>query len=401
MEIARVLNLQSSVSNLSPMRIAMVGPFGLHPNKTMASRALGLARPFTQQGHAVKLFMPPWQTPEEADKSWQVDGVELRYVPLRGGVLGISRQLVREVLAWQPDVVHCFKPKAYSGLVAWWLWQFHRSRLRLIMDTDDWEGWGGWNELAPYTPLQKRFFAWQEQWGMRHCHALTVASRALQTIAWGMGLPPEKVSYIPNGPGISLEKSPPHPRTPAPPTILIYSRLFEFDTGRLVEILRGVLTAVPQLRILMVGAGLYEADAATFRQQAEAAGIWQAIDDAGWVEVEALPALLSQADVGLYLMEDTLLNRTKCPVKLADMLAVGVPVVAEAVGQVAEYVVNGRTGLTFPTGDIPGIAAALIAILQNPAQQAQLSAKAKTHIAENFSWERLAARLLSVYRANV
>ncbi|MCA9920362.1 MAG: glycosyltransferase, partial [Anaerolineales bacterium] len=277
-------------------------------------------------------------------------------------------------------------------------WQFHRSKLRLIIDTDDWEGWGGWNELAPYSPLQKRFFAWQEQWGMRHCHALTVASRALQTLAWGLGLPPERVVYVPNGPGIS----PLHPFTPSPslqtqPTLLVYSRLFEFDTGRLVAILRGVQTAVPNLRILMVGAGLYEADAANFRQQAEVAGIWQAIEDAGWVALEALPALLAQAHVGIYLMEDTLLNRTKCPVKLADMLAVGVPVVAEAVGQVGEYVVNGRSGTTFPTGDTTNITNELIHILQNTELQSTLSDGAKSHIEENFSWETLADRLLSAY----
>ena len=98
------------------------------------------------------------------------------------------------------------------------------------------------------------------------------------------------------------------------------------------------------------------------------------------------------------LMEDTLLNRTKCPVKLADMLAVGVPVVAEAVGQVTEYVVSGRTGTTFPTGDITGITQELIHILQNPERQAQLSAGAKAHIAANFSWEHLAARLLPIYK---
>ena len=383
------------------MYIAMVGPFGLHPNKTMASRALGLARPFTQQGHTVKIFMPPWQTPKEADKSWEVDGVEMRYVPLNGGVLGITRRLVRELLAWQPDVVHCFKPKAYSGLVAWWLWQFCRSRLRLIVDTDDWEGWGGWNELAPYTPLQKRFFAWQEQWGMRHCHALTVASRALETIAWGMGLPPEQVVYVPNGPGVQYSVSGDPYSVSRQPTVLVYSRLFEFDVARLVAILRGVVTAVPQLRILMVGAGLYEADAASFRQQAKAAGILEAIEDTGWVEPDKLPELLAQAHVGIYLMEDTLLNRTKCPVKLADMLAVGVPVVSEAVGQVTEYVVNGRTGSTFPTGEITSITQELIHILQNPDRQAALSAGAKAHIATHFSWDQLVTRLLPIYQASL
>jgi len=399
LEIARVL-LSGLQSPISPqMRIAMVGPFGLHPNKTMASRALGLARPFIRQGHAVKIFMPPWQTPEEADKSWQVDDVEMRYVPLRGGVLGITRRLVREVLDWQPDVVHCFKPKAYSGLVAWWLWQFHRTRLCLIMDTDDWEGWGGWNELAPYSLRQKRFFAWQEQWGMRHCHALTVASRALQTLAWGMGLPPERVVYVPNGPGIRYSVNGERYAVSERPTVLVYSRLFEFDTERLVEILQEVQTAVPQVRILMVGAGLFEADAANFRQQAEASGIWPAIEDAGWVEPEALPVLLAQAHVGIYLMEDTLLNRTKCPVKLADMLAVGVPVVAEAGGQGTEYVVNGRSGSTFPTGDVAGITHELIDLLQNPVRQARLADGAKAHIAEHFRWEHLAERLLPIYNS--
>ncbi|MCP4420039.1 MAG: glycosyltransferase family 4 protein [Chloroflexi bacterium] len=384
------------------MRIAMVGPFGLHPNKTMASRALGLARPLVQQGHTVTLFMPPWQTPDEADKQWQVDGVGIRYVSLGGGVLGITRRLLSEVLAWQPDVVHCFKPKAYSGLVAWWLWHFHRYRLRLIVDSDDWEGWGGWNELASYTPLQKRFFAWQEQWGMRHCHALTVASRALQTLAWGMGLPLQRVVYLPNGSGIQNSGGNEHSsvisnQLAMEPTVLVYSRLFEFDTERLVAILRGVKTAVPNLHILMVGAGLFEADAADFRQQAAAVGIMDAIEDTGWVELEKLPALLARANVGIYLMEDTLLNRTKCPVKLADMLAAGVPVVAEAVGQVAEYVVNGRSGILLPSGDIIGIINEIVTLLQNNERQTQLSVGAKAHIANHFNWDILSTRLLQIY----
>ena len=138
------------------MRIAMVGPFGLHPKQTMRSRALGLARPLVARGHTVRLLMPPWDTPAESDRTWTEDGVELRYIPLRGGTAGITRQLIRETLTWQPDVVHGFKPKAYSGLVAEWLWRFHRRRIRLIMDTDDWEGAGGWNDIAPYTPWQDR-----------------------------------------------------------------------------------------------------------------------------------------------------------------------------------------------------------------------------------------------------
>ncbi|MCA9995111.1 MAG: glycosyltransferase family 4 protein [Anaerolineales bacterium] len=389
------------------MRIAMIGPFGLHPNKTMESRALGLARPLVANGHTVRLIMPPWHTPNEADKTWEVDGVEMRYVPLRGGTLGITRQMVAELLAWQPDVVHCFKPKAYSGLVAWWLWHTHRQRLRLFVDSDDWEGWGGWNDLAPYSPLQKRFFAWQEQWGMRHCHGLTVASRTLQSLAWGAGVPPERVVYLPNGAGIQTfaglsKTSEIAQKLGQRPVLLLYSRLFEFDTARLVAILRGVQTAVPDLAILTVGAGLYAADAAAFREQVTAVNLQDAFVEAGWVDVAELPGLLACADVAVYLMDDTLLNRTKCPVKLADMVAVGLPVVAEAVGQVPEYVVHNHNGRLRSSGDVTGLTADLVALLQQKEERERLGENGRLHYQTHFAWEQLAQRLERLYRrANV
>jgi len=391
------------------MRIAMVGPFGLHPNQTMHIRALSPAKVLTRRGHEVSLFMPPWQTPAESDRRWQEDGVAIRYQSLRGGVAAIARRLVEEVLAWRPDVVHCFKPKAYSGLVAWWLWHAHRHRLRLVVDTDDWEGWGGWNELAAYTPLQKWFFAWQEQWGLDHCHALTVASRTLQSLAWSRGIPPERVFYVPNGPGIgsvnseqlavNSERKRRELRLAGRPVVLLYSRLFEFDTGRLIAVLRGVKRAVPGVAVLMVGAGLYEADAAGFQRQLAAAGLGAAVVNVGWVDLAALPVLLAAADVGIYLMDDTLLNRTKCPVKLVDMLNVGLPVVAEAVGQVPEYVVPGRTGLLRSSGDVAGLTADLVHLLQDAGERAKLAAGAKAHVAEHFSWPKLARIFERAYGA--
>ena len=379
------------------MKIAMVGPFGLHPNQTMRSRALKLAKQLATQGHNVTIFMPPWQTPDEADKTWQEDGVTLRYVPLKGGTIGIAGRLVKDVLAFQPDVVHCFKPKAYSGLVAWWLWQFHRHKLRIVMDTDDWEGWGGWNDKGNYSTIQKHFFAWQEKRGMTHCHALTVASRALQSIAWSIGIARDDVIYVPNGPGIDYRSGLSLHAADAPPTVLIYSRLFEFEPERLVTILRGVKTAVPDTKFLFVGAGLFAADASQLQQQLQDADLLTAVTDVGWVEPENLPETLCQGDVGIYLMEDNLLNRTKCPVKLADQLALGIPMVGEDVGQVREYVVNGRTGILCPSGDNDAVTEALVQLLQNRDQRQEMAQNASTHIQENFSWEKLAQRLAVQY----
>ncbi len=388
------------------MRIAMIGPFGFHPNKTMRSRALRLAQALHARGHAAALFMPPWQTPAAANRRWEEEGVLVRNVPLRGGTPGITRRLVREALAWEPDVVHCFKPKAYSGLVAWWLWQFQRWRVRLVMDSDDWEGWGGWNDRGAYTAVQKQFFAWQERYGMTHNHALTVASRELETRALAMGLPRARVVYVPNGPGIAVDAPVAAARRAqkrselgigAGPVVLLYSRLFEYDTQRLVAVLAAVNAAVANLTILSVGAGLFAEEAAQLRAQLDTAGLLDAVVDVGWVDEAELPLLLSLADVGLYLMDDTLLNRAKCPVKLADMAGMGVPVVGEAVGQVPEYVLPGETGLLRPSGDVVGLAADVVALLTDPDRRARLGSHGREHIQRHFTWPVLADALSAAY----
>jgi glycosyltransferase involved in cell wall biosynthesis len=384
----------------------MVGPFGLHPNKTMSSRAFGLARPLVKKGHEVCLFMPPWHTPQEADRHWQQEGVKFRYIPLAGGVIRITRRLLEETLDWQPDIVHCFKPKAYSGLVAWWIWSFHRKRLRLIVDSDDWEGWGGWNERAPYSPLQQRFFSWQESWGMSHCHQLTVASKALQSIAWSHGIGKKNVTYLPNGTGLPEIQRPTGSEitarrrelgTEGRPVLLLYSRLFEFETSRLVKILAGVKAAIPDLAILSIGTSLFEEDAVQLENELAGSPVLPAILDLGWTEPEELPLLLSSADVALYLMDDTLLNRTKCPVKLADLIACGVPVVAEAVGQVPEYVINNRNGQLCPPNDIYALIDSTISLLENESHRLRMADDARIHYRENFSWDLLAERLDQAY----
>ena len=245
---------------------------------------------------------------------------------------------------------------------------------------------------------------------MAHCHALTVASRELETMALAHAIPPENIHYLPNGAGIktgtrmNTDKKEENQCSSAKsvssnkkPTLLLYSRLFEFDTARLVAVLAGVKTAVPDLTILAIGTGLYDEQNAIFREQLAAAGLQDSIRDVGWVELEALPALLAQADAGLYLMDDSLLNRTKCPVKLADMIAVGLPVVGENIGQVGAYVRDGVTGLLCESGDVDGVITAVVHLLQNPSKRRQFGIAAREHYQNHFQWSLLAAQLESAY----
>lgn len=422
----------------------MLGPFGLHPKGTMRARALPAARALARRGHRVTLIMPPWQTPEDAGREWpdRVPGVDLVYADLQGlrlplaGHILLAARMARRARALRPDVLHVFKPKAYGALAAellGWLRPLSGGREgpALVVDTDDWEGAGGWNELEPYSPLQRRFFAWQERRMLRAADAVTVASRALETLAWSLGVAPERTRYLPNGveteaawgpggvggptagedPGfpsdpqagaststaaaVSPQPSPAHPARP--PTILLYTRFFDFPLARPLDLLARLRDVRPDLRLLVLGQGLFGEERA-FAEAARARGLAGAVELRGWVEPAALPAALREADLAIAPFADTLVNRCRSSAKLLELLDAGLPVVAEDVGQSREVIQDGRSGRLVPAGDLEAFAAAVLALLDDPAAAAALGRAGQARVRAIFAWARQAETLEAVYR---
>jgi glycosyltransferase involved in cell wall biosynthesis len=386
------------------MRIAFIGPFGMEPKSTMRVRALPLASSLAKRGHQMALFLPPFHTPEAAGRRWQENGVTIENVSLnRWPLLGYgitAWRLVQRAIAWRPSIIHCFKPKGYSGLALWFLWWWQtlsHQKVRLVLDSDDWEGWGGWNELEPYPGWQKRFFARQEKWGMTHADLITVASRALETIVWSLGTPPSRVTYLPNGADRLPDSPVPQPPATSCPTILLYTRFFEFDVRRVVTLLQQVRERVQTAQLLVVGKGLF-GEETQLMEEVAAAGLQGAVEYVGWVSAEQLPGYFAAAHCAIYPFSDTLINRTKCAVKLKDMLAAGVPVVAEAVGQNQEYIQHGRSGLLVHPGDEAGFASAVVRLLRDEGLRATLAAGARRRIATEFTWDHLAVRVEQAYQ---
>jgi len=418
------------------LNAVIVGPFGMRPRSTMRVRALPMAKALAARGHRVTMLLPPWQNPEDAGQRWEEDGVVVESIRLSPQVTGLLQgfsalRLARRALALRPDVVHLFKPKAYSGLTHSLLALLPRGRRpRLVVDTDDWEGPGGWNELGDYTSLQRRFFARQERWGLTHADAVTVASRTLESLVWAMGVPRSRVFYVPNGVGEDLgvsvgnkivDQKPGGSSDPASANwILLYTRFFEFPVSRVIDVLGRVRERVPGARLLVVGEGLFGEEEDLFRLAAQSgltvskppaedgqsppalrASILRSSSDiayVGWVASDELPFYFSQAAVAIYPFEDTLINRTKCAVKLRDLLAAGVPVVAEAVGQNQEYIRDGQTGLLVKPGDVATFGDAVARVLQTPALRDRLGQAAARDIRERFAWEKLVGVVEEAYR---
>jgi glycosyltransferase involved in cell wall biosynthesis len=392
------------------MRIAMIGPFGLTPRMTMRARAFQLARQLVARGHQATIVMPPWHTPELAGRTWHEDGVELRYVKLHPAspILSaplVGRRLVSQALALEPDVLHLFKPIGYAGMAARALYcrnKLSKRKIPLVVDQDDWEGRGGWSERGQHGFAARTLIAWQERWALQHASAVTVASRELESLVWALGTNPAGVSHLPNGPrewpegdGAALRIR--HGIGSAP-VVLLYTRFAEYDVVRVASAFRAIRQAVPDARLLVVGEALDPRDEERFYASLEDMGLGNSVIRAGWVPEEQLPDHLAMAHVALYPFDDNLINRAKCPVKLTDLLYAEVPVVAESVGEIREYIRHRESGMLVPSGATDALAAAVVELLHNPVYASGLARQAGLDMRTRYSWSARADQLESVYR---
>jgi len=379
------------------MHIALLGPFGLRVRGTLWRRALPLGQALARRGHTVTLIAPPWDSPADTGRQWDADGVRVVNTPIAPAP-AITAYLLRALQEAQPDLVHAFKPKGHAGLAVQALWLARRSgkwRGGLVIDVDDWEGAGGWNDRAGYPLLARWLFAWQERWGFRRADALTVASRWLEAQAYAHDA--RRVLYLPNG----VDAPVPQPTAAAqehqgPPTALLLTRFVEFKPAQLVEIWGCVAARLPAARLIVAGGALRD-EARVARRLMTAANLDAMVEWLDTVAPPELPALYARADVALFPANANRINRAKSATRLADLLAAGVPVVASRIGEQEAYMVDGETGLLTPPGDDRAVGEALADLLADRARAQRMGQAARRRMAEQFTWTKFAGKVERLY----
>jgi glycosyltransferase involved in cell wall biosynthesis len=393
----------------APLRIAFVAPFGLRAKGTARARALPLARALAGRGHSLALFIPPYDSPQDSGRCWRDGDVAVINVALPGkagerGASGVGAgglwhmrlafRLLMAVERWQPDVVHVFKPKGPSGFVGTALWVVRSALGRdrpLIVDSDDWEGAGGWNDdpRAAYTPLQRRTFTWQERYGLTHADAWTVTSACLRDRAVAFGAPPRKVFVLPNGiadlaPWATTGGVPKQPQS-----ALLYTRFAGVRVDQIATIWRRVVELVPDAALTVVGQGLGG-------EERELAATAPAVHVVGWVEPPAMPALFGRHTVAIVPWADTPPNRARSSAKVLELMAAGLPIVGSAVGELPATL--GGSGVLVPAGDTEAFAREVATLLADPQRAAFLGQAARDRLQSCFTWDRLVEIVLAAYR---
>jgi glycosyltransferase involved in cell wall biosynthesis len=407
---------QEDPRRVHPLRVALVAPFGLRAKGTTRARVLPLARELARRGHTVAVFIPPYDSPEDSGRCWTDESVDVRNLALprygSGGAawhLWLGWRLFLAVHSWRPDVAHVFKPKGPSGLAGTLLWLARRwtvhqraaeslfvvRRPSLVVDADDWEGPGGWNDdpRAGYSTAQRRFFAWQERYGLTHADAWTVTSECLRRRAVGFGADPQRIVVLHNGitPGQWRTDETGQRAGSAgaghAPRALLYTRFAGVRPADVAAIWLRVRERVPEAGLTVVGRGLGGEERALV-------GV-PGLTVQGWVEPAALPALFGGAAVAIVPWADTSPNRARHSAKVLELMAAGLPIVAYAVGELP--VTLGEAGVLVRPRATDAFAEAIAALMRDPARAARLGAAALDRARTHFTWERLAEAAIGVY----
>ncbi|HEX7102068.1 MAG TPA: glycosyltransferase family 4 protein [Nitrolancea sp.] len=383
-------------------RVLMLGTFGLRPKATLRARALAMARSLPADAWTFNLITTPWDCRDDAGKRWCEYGVSIhntRTISPTAAPL-VTLETMREVRKLRPDIIHLFKPKGFGDISARAL----RQKLPVVVDMDDWEGDGGWNEIGGYSGIQRRLFDWQERTWPRQAAALTVASRELERRALDLGANRQRVHYVPNGltrarcSQLASLKRRPRGEVDRPPTILLYTRFVEFEPEFIVRVLVDVRKAIPDAIVRIAGASADGRAEIVLRESARDAGVAGAIDLRGWVGPDDIPELAAVCDLAIHPFDDSLVNRSKCSVKLLELMATGIPIVTTAVGENASFIEDGASGRLTPPGEPSAMANAIVELMRHPAHAELLGRAAHERVNAHYLWEQLAPRVAAAYR---
>jgi glycosyltransferase involved in cell wall biosynthesis len=209
------------------------------------------------------------------------------------------------------------------------------------------------------------------------------------------GVPPEKISFIPNA-VISASGRKPGTTSTLPderregPLVGVVARLQpEKGVANFLKAAARVSAACPAARFLVVGDGplreelLRLADRLGLRERVRFLGHRaDARELVGLLDVLVVPSLT----------EGT-------PLIVLEAMAAGVPLVASAVGGVTDQVRHGKEGLLIPPGDATALGDALLELLQDPDRAHRLGEAGRRRADSVFSHAAMVRKIEGVYHA--
>ena len=304
--------------------------------------------------------------------------------------LPLYRGGCRQIDTWRPDVL--YERYALTSFAGTWL--ARRARIAHILEVN-----------APLAEEEARFRGlrlaplarWAEGWILRRADRVVVVSTALAQHAQRLGVRPGKIMILPNGidPRIFHHHADgSHLRQKLGLNgqfVIGFSGTLKPWHGlhHLIGAMARIKDSAPGIDLLVIGDG---PERAALEAQARQAGLGTQIHFLGSIAHDDVGTHLAACDV-LTAPYGQLENLWFSPLKVAEYLAVGRPVIASAIGQLKElYGEDSGVVLTTP-GDEESLARELTDLATNKGRYAALRSAARA--ACPLTWQEIVGRILS------
>ena len=351
------------------------------------------------------------------DRSWQVDGVEVRtfrYAPEALEVIGYSRSLdADERLKGGALIATPLYAAAAAAAVA----RLRRQR-RFDLVHAHWVVPNGLiaATVAGSLPLaiglhgsdvflaEKPGVSVLVKAALRRTRLLTGCSPELVRRVCALGLPDERSEVIPYGVDVELFSPRPENRLlwrqrlgipEQAPLLLAVGRMatkkgFHILVPQLGELLR----ACPSAHVVLAGAG------DLLEELRAAAAPWaERVHFPGAVYRDTLPDLYRAADLFvLPAVHDGASNVDGLPNVILEAMASGLPVVASDLSGIPLAVQEGVTGRLLPEGDGAALLATLAELLASPETCRRLGAAGRRRAEAELTWDAVASRYRCAYQ---
>ena len=297
-----------------------------------------------------------------------------------GKIIKACRRLREIVKAEKPDIVHShiYMADLFACAAA-------PGGTKLISTLHGADMW--WNEKTRVRSVLKTGL--ESFSGRLRGRRYIAVSEALKYMALkSLRMPAEQIRTIPNGIDVDGFKFTPTKKSLDRPVIIQVGRFYE-EKGHVFS-----LKAFSILKERFAGARLVFAGDGPLRGEIE-----QMADDMGLGgSVQFLgargdiPQLLSTADISWMpsLYEGL-------GIAALEAMACGVPVVAHAVGGLAELITDGENGVLVQSGDAGALAESTLKLLDNPELREKISANARRTVESNYSIAKTADGYINAY----
>lgn len=349
----------------------------------------------------------PKQGPH-ASREEDVDGLTFHRTPSSRGV-GLlnqmrltARRIAEVVAATRPHLIHAHSP-ALNALPS--LWVGHALRLPVVYEMRaSWEDAAVDHGTTSEGSLRYRMSRSLETFALRHAGEVTTICEGLRCDIAGRGIPPERITVIPNAvntasfqfnvkPDLRLR----HVLGLDGALVIGFVGSFYHYEGLhlLLEAAQHMRLRHPRLRVLLVGGGPQEA---ALRDQVNALGLHDCVLFVGRIAHADVHRYYGLIDVLAYPRLPVRLTELVTPLKPLEAMAQGHVFVASDVGGHRELVRHGETGYLFRAGDAYALESAIEGVLAQRDLWPQLRARARRFVESERTWADSVARYRAVYQ---